>query len=115
MKMTKEPEILVINTLDELEIILSWEKEISKIQYIERITKTPILSNYKVDEYDRYFADWGHQYNHLSKEAFEFYYNHHEPRMKKLGDELNKMVKEAQEHTTIENNPFCCGPDKKGF
>lgn len=103
------------NSLKTLEWQLKMHKEIHIIIHIEELTKTPIFSNYNVDEYDRYLADWGHQYNHLSKDAFEYYYTTYKPMMKKLGDELNSMVKEAQEHTTIENNPFCCGPDKKGF
>jgi hypothetical protein len=85
-------------------------KEIRKIQYIEHITRTPILSKYRVDEYDRYLADEGHHINHLSKEAFEYYYNVYVPRMKKLGNVLNEMAVEAQKHVSesfTSNNPFC--------
>ena len=85
-------------------------KEIRKIQYIEHITRTPILSKYRVDEYDRYLADEGHHINHLSKETFEYYYNVYVPRMKKLGNVLSEMDVEAQKHvfeSFTSNNPFC--------
>jgi len=88
-------------------------KEIRKIQYIERITRTPILSKYRVDEYDRYLADEGHHINHLSKEAFEYYYNVYEPYQRAFEKRL-KEIMTSSGNLDIDT-PFGGGANKKGI
>lgn len=99
---------------NEYQVRLKIEKEIQKIQYIEHITRTPILSKYKVDEYDRYLADEGHHINHLSKEAFEYYYNVYEPRQRAFEKRLKEIWATSPGNLDIDT-PFGGGADKKGI
>ena len=71
------------------------------------------VKKHDFNEYDRYLTDEGHHINHLSKEAFEYYYNVYEPNQRAFEKSL-KEIMTSSGNLDIDT-PFGGGADKKGI